>query len=337
MTEFSTEIVPAPERFALWEDTTARTHMPNRLHSRELDDFRARMRIVDLRELQASAMVYPHLRIARTTKTIRQSDPEMYQINYFANGTGVLSTAGGDTVLRRGDLVLMDSSRPYHGDVHHCPGSWSHMTVQCPRDLLPLPEKTVRKLLTVPISGRHGMGGVFARWLADLTAHAAEHTPAAGPALASVTMDLFASVLARRLEADAELDPRSGQGALQVRVRDFIQRHLADPRLSPETVAAAHGISVRRLYQLFRDEDVGVAAWIRARRLERCRRDLADSAQLSRSIQTIASRWGFPDPAHFSRTFRAAYGMSPRDYRHAAASRVPVTAPAQDRVGRADR
>lgn len=27
------------------------------------------------------------------------------------------------------------------------------------------------------------------------------------------------------------------------------------------------------------------------------------------------ARWGFTDPAHFSRAFRAAYGMPPAEYR----------------------
>lgn len=316
VTEFSTEVVPAPERFVLWEETTARSHMRNRLHSKEQDDFRARMRVVDLGELQVSALAYPHLGVVRTAKMIRQSDPEVYQINYFLNGEATLSTAGGDTALQGGDLVVMDSSRPYRGDVHRHPGSWSHVTVQCPRRLLPLPEKTVQSLLAVPISGRYGMGRVLARWLTDLTAHAAEHTPADSPTLASVTVDLLASLLARHLEAEAAMDPQARRRALQLHIRDFIQQHLADPRLSPETVAAAHGISTRQLYALFRDQGVSIAAWIRERRLERCRRDLTDSSKLSRPIQAIAARWGFPDPAHFSRTFRAAYGMSPRDYRH---------------------
>ncbi|MDT0608992.1 AraC-like ligand-binding domain-containing protein [Streptomyces lancefieldiae] len=324
VTEFSTETVRAPERFALWEDTTARSHMRNRLHSRQQDDFRARMRVVDLGELQVSALAYPHLGVVRSAKVIRQSDPEVYQINYFLNGEGTLSTAGGEAAVRSGELVVMDSSRPYRGDVHHHPGPWSHVTMQCPRRMLPLPEKTVQRLLAVPLSGRHGMGGTFARWLTDLTARAAEHTPADGTTLASVTVDLLASLLARNLEAEAAMDPQARRRALLLRIRDFIQQNLADPRLSPETVAAAHDISTRHLYALFRDQGVSVAAWIRERRLECCRRALTDPSKLSLPIQAIAARWGFPDPAHFSRTFREAYGMPPRDYRHAAVSRDPA-------------
>ncbi|MFJ9520782.1 AraC family transcriptional regulator [Kitasatospora sp. NPDC101801] len=29
----------------------------------------------------------------------------------------------------------------------------------------------------------------------------------------------------------------------------------------------------------------------------------------------VARRWGFVNPAHFSRVFRAAYGVSPREWR----------------------
>ncbi|TDC36686.1 helix-turn-helix domain-containing protein, partial [Actinomadura sp. KC345] len=34
-----------------------------------------------------------------------------------------------------------------------------------------------------------------------------------------------------------------------------------------------------------------------------------------RPISAIAARWGFTSPAHFSQTFRTAYGLSPRQFR----------------------
>ena len=39
------------------------------------------------------------------------------------------------------------------------------------------------------------------------------------------------------------------------------------------------------------------------------------------SMAAIGARWGLLDPASFSRAFRAAYGVSPREYR---ASRTAV-------------
>jgi AraC-like DNA-binding protein len=327
VTEFSTEVVAAPERFALWDEATAQSHMCNRLRSDDHDDFRARMRVLDLGEVQVSALAYPHLEVVRTAELIRRSDPEVYQINYFLGGKGALSLGEGETVLRAGDLVVMDSSCPYRGDVQADPGSWSHLAVQFPRGLLPLPEKSVQGLLAVPIDGRCGMGGVFARWLSDLSARAGEFTSAEIPTLASVTLDLFGSVVARCLDAEDAMSPDARRRALQARIHDFIQQRLADPDLTPEAIAAAHDISTRYLYKLFHEQGLTVAGWIRECRLERCCRDLTDPRFSSRSIQAIASRWGFIDKAHFSRVFRAAYGMSPRDYRHSGAPRRGVQEP----------
>ena len=37
-------------------------------------------------------------------------------------------------------------------------------------------------------------------------------------------------------------------------------------------------------------------------------------------ISTIARRWGFRDHGHFTRRFKATYGLTPRDWRRIAIS-----------------
>jgi AraC-like DNA-binding protein len=74
-------------------------------------------------------------------------------------------------------------------------------------------------------------------------------------------------------------------------------------------------MSLRALHQLFHDEGLTVAAWIRHRRLEQCRRDLSDPAFGSKPVAAIAARWGFSSAADFSRAFHAAHGLPPAEYR----------------------
>ena len=50
------------------------------------------------------------------------------------------------------------------------------------------------------------------------------------------------------------------------------------------------------------------------RRLEKCRQALLNQAQHGQGIAQIAYHWGFNDQAHFSRSFKQAFGLSPRDY-----------------------
>ncbi|MEO3825565.1 helix-turn-helix domain-containing protein [Actinomadura sp. B10D3] len=99
------------------------------------------------------------------------------------------------------------------------------------------------------------------------------------------------------------------------RIEAWIEGRLHDPSLSPASIAAAHHISVRQLYRVFRPSGTTVARHIRARRLENCRRELADPRFGAEPIGAIADRWGMSDAAAFSRAFRAAYGQTPTAYR----------------------
>ncbi|MFJ2301417.1 helix-turn-helix domain-containing protein [Streptomyces sp. NPDC087787] len=315
VTEFSTETVAPPERFALWEEFSGRSHVRDLLRSENQNDFRARMRILHLGDLQVSALAMPHLHVVRTSRSVRQFDPEVYQVNCAVSGGGRVTTAGRDAEFHAGQTVLADSSHPMKATLHNPSHGWTSFVIQLPRALLPLPEKTVRRLISVPVPGGQGMGGVFHRWVADLHRRAHEFTPADVPTLASVTTDLLVSTLSRCLDAEDALSPQARRRALGVQIRDFVEQHLDDPGLTPQAVADAHHISLRHLQQLLADDGTSPAAWIRQRRLESCRRDLADPRLVMRPIQDIAARWGFTDSAHFSRLFRAAYGMPPSDYR----------------------
>lgn len=104
------------------------------------------------------------------------------------------------------------------------------------------------------------------------------------------------------------------EGLLQD-IKAFIDDHLADADLSPVAIAAAHHISVRYLHHLFQRDRRTVGGHVRRRRLERCRADLADPALAGRGVGQVGRRWGFRDPAVFSRAFKSAYGVTPGAYR----------------------
>ncbi|MEU6672169.1 helix-turn-helix domain-containing protein [Streptomyces sp. NPDC046727] len=70
-------------------------------------------------------------------------------------------------------------------------------------------------------------------------------------------------------------------------------------------------------------ESLTVSSWIREQRPAHARRDLADPALRGTPIHMIASRWGFPRAADFSRAFRNACGIPPKDYRDRSSPRLP--------------
>lgn len=97
--------------------------------------------------------------------------------------------------------------------------------------------------------------------------------------------------------------------------KEVIEDRLGDEDLSPDQIARQINVSTRTLYRLFEAEGLTIAGWIRQRRLEHCRQDLFSDSTDSVTISAIGVRWGLPDAAHFSRLFKSAYGVSPREFR----------------------
>jgi AraC-like DNA-binding protein len=81
---------------------------------------------------------------------------------------------------------------------------------------------------------------------------------------------------------------------------------------------------VRSLHALFEDREESVCGLIRGERLSRCREDL--ELPDGGSVAEIAFRWGFHDPAHFARAFKAHYEVTPSEVRREALARAGALA-----------
>ncbi|MFF4760725.1 helix-turn-helix domain-containing protein [Streptomyces sp. NPDC001292] len=318
VTEVRTSCLPAAERFDHWCSLTTDTLIPNLLSSDHAANFRAELRLVDLGAVQVSKLRYPPLETRRTAKLIRRSDPESYQVMLNLRGGHRLVQGGRDVAGTAGELMLYDTSRPWQGDACSDRGHISGIMVQLPRTLLPLPYERVLSLTAARIPADDGVAALLAGFLRQMTANAHSYTLADAGRLAAITVDLLAAVCAHHLEAEQQLQPETHHHSLILRIRAFIEQHLADPGLTPEAVAAAHHISTRHLHRVFQAQGLTVAGWIRRRRLENCHRDLSEPHNEHRPVWAVAADWGFVDKAHFSRLFRAAYGITPRDLRHLA-------------------
>ncbi|MEO3752069.1 AraC family transcriptional regulator [Streptomyces sp. B6B3] len=229
--------------------------------------------------------------------------------------------AGGDEASHdRYERYVIDTSPPWD----RVPWRLRGIGLEVPAKLLPrFAEGTgapaaggaADRPLARVLPGREGIGAVLSQFLTSLIRQADCLRSRDVVHLEAVLTELLAATLAHSVEVGERPPVEHRSRVLTRRVRAHIEEHLGDPELSPRTVAAAHHISVSYLHRLFRADGTTVAAWIRERRLEAARRDLADPAQWAVPVHGIAARWGFTHHASFTRAFHAAYGRSPREYR----------------------
>lgn len=320
-TLFRTEDLPAALRFDRWYEAAREAHAPHEVSTDHAGDFNATLGVLELGPVQLCTMTYPTLTAWRTAKLIRQADPELYQLSVVLRGQVRITQAGRDAALRPQNIMLSDSSRPYQ--VWAAADDWVAVArLQLPKALLSLPEGDIERLTATCMSGQEGIGALVAGFLTRLATDAKRYRPSDRARLGTIAMDLVSALLAQYLDADGTVTVGGHRRALLLRIHAFVHKHLDDPDLTPDAVAAAHHISTRYLHRLFQQEGCTVGGWIRQRRLDRCRHDLGDPALGTRPIHTIAARWGFVRPADFSRAFRAEYGIAPREYRRLALREV---------------
>ena len=249
-------------------------------------------------------------RTLRTSRLIRSSTPDVCLVGMLVDGELRVEQDDRQAVLGPGDLSFVDPSRPSMRSFT----AMHNITVSIPRPMVPLRDRDLAELTAVRIPGDRGAPAIASALTRQLAARADELTPSQAAQLGATVVDTLTVAFAARLDRSSAASGEQERILLH-RIYAFIEQHLADPELSPRSIAAAHHISLRSLYKRFEGEAVPVGEWIRRRRLERCRHDLLDPALRNRPVAAIAGRWGLSNAAHFNRAFRAAYGTPPAEFR----------------------
>lgn len=216
-----------------------------------------------------------------------------------------------EVLLKPGDSTVIDSGRPWSSS---CATDCVRLYLRVPRWMMENRLRTRGIPIAHRICGAGGKGETLSR-LAQSLYDEAVSAKDDGTTLLDAYFESLAACLGR------EQLPLQHGPDLSGRILRFIDTHISEPTLGPVEVASALGISVRHLHRLVSATGNTLGEYIRARRLEQCRDDLANPRFLDKTITEIAFFWGFSDAAHFSHSFRKQFGISPRSFRAQAASR----------------
>lgn len=318
MLTWSTDTLPPPERIAAWTELVGRLFTPIRVEYDEPTPFWMHATIGTLGPLTLLTLNGCAHRLSR---------PEPVALDQTGGGgrpgrvVVILQLTGHSTARGPGKALHTDPS--YAGVLTadwpqfiDLPDDFHQLALIAPIELLSSrlgdsPTTINRVLAPAPATGL----------LANRIAYLAEHAIDLDHLSAGLACDQLIELLLHVLDP-AEARDSGGPEHLVHAIYDHVERHLGDPALGVAQVAAVLNISVRYLQRLLATSGTTFTRLLAERRVQHASAAFDNDPDRSRTIAQIAHRYGFPDPARFSKTFARHTGITPRDYRAAVDTRA---------------
>ncbi|MGB4777380.1 helix-turn-helix domain-containing protein [Microbacterium sp.] len=274
-------------------------------------DIIARTRVADLGCVHMLSTQSQGADVVRTTRLSRDSTPPSLMVSVLDRGSGLVRRGDDVMALHPGDIALFTTDEPYR--LRFSADALRH-TFQVPFDRLELPRDIVTDQLSRPIHADHLTAATVSAFLLSAGRRASGAPVAEQSALEAPVLALVRLLLTRPV-AGTSPGREAAARSLATRIQEHIAARLGDPDLSARSIAAAFSISERYVYSILSRRGIDLGDLVRVRRLDRAIQMLENPRMSSTKISVIAHQCGFADHAHFSRAFRARFGLTPSEWR----------------------
>lgn len=302
--EFATDRVRRAERTEYWRE----------LAWSELGDFdviggddglHASARLRTLGSLRIGRVAARPHRVVRSHDQSRGDDRRIYKIVLQHSGHMFLEQRDKRVALSPGDWTIYDLTRAFS---FSCTEETRQSAMFVRAEDLRLNDLTPYSLRL--FSGASGYSSLLQSAIATAVGDSARNC-------ADGDIGTMLARLARLaiLEHGSEEARRSSREIMRERIDGYLDTHLRRSDLSIDSMASALHCSKRYLHKVFLETGETLSEHILQRRLHACRLELIDPASPHQTVTDIAYAWGFSSLAYFSRVFKQAYDVSPRDYR----------------------
>ncbi|WP_426314120.1 helix-turn-helix domain-containing protein [Methylobacterium fujisawaense] len=312
-TIFSTEKFHPRDRFRSWRDAMSDMRVPAEQKRLTDDPFDAKIEVATVGSIEAIRTSHGALRAEATPDLVRNHGQEN-AVGIFFRQAGIAKTGQSDrtSVQRPGDLMVLDC-RPAAQE--YSSGS-QMLTLHIPRERLESVLGPARLYSGLTIGADLGSTALAIGFLTELMRASHSLTPDVADRMSAIGIDLIAASIAERLAQEVSR-PLHETVTVQ-RAKTYVEANLGDPDFGPPELAAAVGVSLRRLQEMFHERGRHVSDYIWERRLLRAGHQLSNIEHGHLPIGTVAYSCGFSSQAHFSRRFKAHHGMTPSEFRQAA-------------------
>ncbi len=308
----TTDNIRKTDRADYWRDAICRSFV-------ELDcadisedkEFFGHIKTHDFSQIKFSTVTSSKQHVLRSQSRIKKSYSDVFLLSLQVAGQGIVRQHDRQAILKTGDMALYDTTKQYE---LYFDNDFSQIVMKIPRFLAKKYLGVPEKLTALTLDHTSGCGLITGRMIQNVCQE--------GTSLCSEQQDILSRSLMELLGANFQnnnLDIARNMSTTRhtrlLMIKDYIQNNLTDYNLTPKIIADEFGISTRYLSKIFAEDGHSVSRWLYDKRLEKSREDMTNSLLTGLTISEIAFKWGFNDMSHFSRSFKAKYACSPREYR----------------------
>lgn len=225
---------------------------------------------------------------------------------------------GNSGVVTPGSFVLASTMRPFESLCGEPPyHRTSELVIKMPGPLVRRRIPLIDRCCGVPFNARRGAGRIVQSLLETIVAERGNLSTGQAESLGTMLLDAIClaageSPALLSLQETLATDPRI---RVLHKARAFIESRLSDPDLNAQMIASHCGVSRGHLHAIFASASERLGVCIREKRLQCSREDLLNPALRSQSITQIALRWGYDNPASFTRAYHTRFGVAPSEDR----------------------
>jgi AraC-like DNA-binding protein len=254
---------------------------------------------VEVSDIRCSALKYE-----RGRQDQLRDDCEDFLVSMLIEGRARIEQCGRVATQEPGDFVLYDAARPF---VYEFPTNYQMLLVKIPRKTMLCRLPNAERLTAVKFSSQSSLGGLASTMVRSAVGLDLPGQSSCSAKVGSSLVDLLTATFETELLDDNELVDR--QAAILKRAKEYIRANMDDSDLDVDAIARAVHVSSRTLSRAFAAEGLSVIRWLWKERLAASYATLSEGR--ATQVADVALGCGFASGSHFSRMFKATYGVLP--------------------------
>ncbi|TGV11261.1 helix-turn-helix domain-containing protein [Mesorhizobium sp. M8A.F.Ca.ET.173.01.1.1] len=302
--DLSTALITNRDKFLFWQDVISTYLSPSdSFQTAPEKTFEGHLKCIKMGQVSIAHHRCDPLLNIRNPQCIRRMPDDDYFVAVATRANAQLRQGQRTAVISDGDVVIYSSATPFEWDVR---GDSDFVVARIARRQFVSRVPEIDAMTARIISSRKPSGSIIGHAVRDLVNMNDDLNEGMRLRLGGSLIEIVTSLVAA---AFTPFDRNLLDEDLINKIKKFLLDNIDNPDFELQTLAQQLGLSARTIFRIFAAEGTTPMRWFWKQRLALAFRLISDGQV--KNVSQAAMQTGFNDFAHFSRSFRSEFKVTP--------------------------